>query len=597
MTGVPPILIAVALSVLLAACSRGPAEEARQFLEVYTPLAQKLQTVSAEANWKAATDVNDQHTGERIGADRAYAVFGGSEWVINTSRGLLQRRGSLDDLTARQLDKILLEAAEFPGTLPGIVEARVAQEADQSKVLDGFEFCYDRAGAKCVKTITPNQIDEILVTSHDLAERRKTWEVSKQTGPALKAGLVKLRDLRNKVAQELGYSSFFHLQVADYGMTVAEMMQLMESFNRDLQPLYEQVHTWTKHRLASRYKQPVPEKIPAHWIGNRWAQSWPGLVESANLDELFRGKTPEWIVQQSERFYTSLGMPSLPASFWEKSDLYALPPGATRKKNTHASAWHIDGEKDVRSLMSVEPNHRWFVTAHHELGHIYYYLAYSNPQVPFMLRGGANRAFHEAVGDLLGIAAGQVPYLRQIGVLPEDRPIDQTQWLLAEVLDEAVFIPFSAGTMSGWEHDLYEKDLTPEEFNRRWWEYAGRYQGIEPPAPRGEEYCDACTKTHVNDDPAQYYDYAMAYVIKYQLHDYIARNILKQDPRNCNYYGNQEVGRFLWDLLSLGATRDWRQVIREKTGEDISTRAMRDYFQPVMIFLEKENAGRKIGWQ
>ena len=222
---------------------------------------------------------------------------------------------------------------------------------------------------------------------------------------------------------------------------------------------------------------------------------------------------------------------------------------------------------------SVEADRFWFGAAHHELGHIYYYLAYARPGVPFVLRVGANRAFHEAVGDLIAIAAGQVLYLRQVGLLPADRQINQTEWLLNEALDHAVvFLPFSAGTMTFWEHDLYEKNLPPDQFNRRWWEYAARFQGIEPPAARGEEYCDACTKTHINDDPAQYYDYAMAFAIKYQLHSYIAKNILKQDPRNCNYFGNKQVGKFLWDLLSLGATRDWRRVIKEKTGEELSTR-------------------------
>jgi len=290
-------------------------------------------------------------------------------------------------------------------------------------------------------------------------------------------------------------------------------------------------------------------------------------------------------------------MPALPKSFWEKSDLYQLPPGDKRNKNTHASAWHLDLEQDVRSLMSVEPNYRWFQTSHHELGHIYYFMGYSNPKVPLTLREGANRAFHEAVGDLIGIAARQPAYLRQIGLLPEDREIDQVQWLLDEALNEAVaFIPFSAGTMSFFEHDLYEENLSPDEFNKRWWEYVGRFQGVEPPKARGEEFCDGCTKTHISDDPAQYYDYAMAFVLKYQLHTYIAKNILKQDPHDCNYYGNKEVGKFLWELLSLGATRDWREVILEKTGEEVSTRAMLEYFEPLMEHLKKENAGRDVSW-
>ena len=585
--------------VSLWTCSAGldPQQRADGFLEMYDTLGQKLYSVTSEAYWKASTDVSDLHTGERIGAERAMATFSGSRYVIGQTRSLLEQRTQLDDLTIRQLDRVLLAAAEYPGTIPDVVNARVEQEAKQSAILDGFEFCADRRGEKCVKPITPNEIDNILVESRNESERRNIWEVSKQSGLALKPGLVELRRLRSELAKEMGYSSFFALQVADYGMPVGEMMKMMEGFNTDLKPLYEQVHGWAKYKLAKRYKQPAPKRIPAHWIGNRWAQAWPGLTEAVDLDALFKEKSPEWIVEQAERFYTSLGMPELPPSFWEKSDLYQLPPDATRKKNTHASAWHMDLDQDVRSLMSVEPNFRWFETTHHELGHIYYYLAYARPEVPVTLREGANRAFHEAVGDLIGIAARQPAYLREIGVLDPNAQIDEVQWLLDEALDQAVvFIPFSAGTMSFWEHDLYEQNLSPEEFNKRWWEYAARFQGIEPPEPRGEDYCDGCTKTHISDDPAQYYDYAMAFVIKYQLHTYIAKNILKQDPRNCNYYGNKQVGDFLWEILRLGATRDWREVIREKTGEELSTRAMLEYFSPLMEYLKKENEGRDLSW-
>jgi len=559
---------------------------------MYNEFYQRLSKVSSEADWKAATDVNDQHTGERIGAESALAAFAGSSYVIETTRALMSSRGELTDLEFRQLDKILLNAAESPATIPDIVDKRIQVEAKLKAALDGFTFCVERQGEKCIKPTTPNEIDDVLATSTDLSRRRKYWEISKQTGPALRAGLLEVRDLRNRVASELGYSSYFHLQVADYGMSVDELMKLMDRMIEDVNPLYSELQVFARRKLAARYKQKEPTTLPAHWVGNRWAQAWPGLVESANLDDLLKDKSKEWIVQQAERFYVSLGMPSLPASFWTKSDLYELPANSLRKKNTHASAWHIDLDKDVRSLMSVTPNYYWFETAHHELGHIYYYMAYSNPRVPMVLRGGANRAFHEAIGDLISIAARQEQYLRGTGLLPANRQIDQTQFLLAEALDSAVvFIPFSAGTMTHFEHDLYEKKLSSAELNARWWQHAKRYQGIEPPSPRGEEYCDACTKTHIIDDPAQYYDYAMAFLIKYQLHDYIARKILKQDPHNCNYYGNKEVGKWLQELLSLGQTRDWRQLLKEKTGEELSSRALREYFAPVLEYLKKANSG------
>ena len=584
--------------MLLAGCGRPPQERAEEFLRIYDGVIQKMYKITAEAYWKSATDVTEMHVGERIGAEKVMGSFSGNPWVIETVRDLLDEKESLDDLTVRQLQSVLLSAAEHPGTVPEIVEARVTEEAQQGAILDSFQFCAERAGDNCVEVVTPNQIDQVLVTSRDEAERRRIWEVSKQTGPALKQGIDRLRNLRNQVAREMGFDSFFALQVADYGMTVDEMMSMMRRFNEDLGPLYEQLHTWAKHELAERYRQEPPDMIPAHWIGNRWAQAWPGLSRGVDLDSLVRDKDPEWIVKQAEAFYTSMGMPPLPPSFYEKSDLYPLEPGSGRKKNTHASAWHVDLENDVRSLMSVENNWRWFETSHHELGHIYYYLAYTSAGVPLALRGGANRAFHEAVGDLIGIAARQPAYLKEIGLLDGDAEIDKTAWLLDEALDQAVvFIPFSAGTMSFFEHDLYSEELPVSEFNKRWWEHAGRFQGIAPPGERGEEFCDACTKTHITDDPAQYYDYAMAFVIKYQLHTYIAKNILKQDPRDCNYYGNREVGTFLWNLLSLGATRDWREVMLEMTGSEVSTNAMLEYFEPLVSYLEEQNAGRKVGWR
>ena len=589
--------LALALGLSLGiGCAPGPQRQAEDFLSAYDELLLQVYPVVAEAYWNAATDVTEMHVGERIGAEKTYAAFSGSPWVIENTKGLLEQAGSLDEITRRQLRSVLHSAAEYPGTIPDVVAARVAEEAEQSAILDSFEFCAEADGDRCLEVVTPNQIDEVLVRSRDEAQRRAIWQVSKQTGPALKPGIGRLRDLRNLVAQEMGHDSFFALQVDDYGMTVPEMMAMMEGFNADLWPLYRQLHTWVKHELAQRYGQPVPEKIPAHWIGNRWAQAWPGLSQGIDLDSLVAGKEPEWIVRQAESFYTSMGMPPLPESFYSKSDLYPLPPGSKRKKNTHASAWHLDLREDVRSLMSVENNWRWFETSHHELGHIYYYMAYSGAGVPLTLRGGANRAFHEAVGDLIGIAARQPAYLKEIGLLEQDAEIDEIAWLLDEALDQAVvFIPFSAGTMSFFERDLYE-GLPVEEFNQRWWEHAGRFQGIAPPDPRGEEYCDACTKTHITDDPAQYYDYAMAFVLKYQLHTHIARNILKQDPRDCNYYGNKQVGDFLWKLLSLGATRDWREVLVEMTGSDVSTKPMLDYFEPLVAHLERENQGRQIGW-
>jgi peptidyl-dipeptidase A len=298
-------------------------------------------------------------------------------------------------------------------------------------------------------------------------------------------------------------------------------------------------------------------------------------------------------VQQAERFYQSLGFPALPPVFYEKSSLYPLPKGATYKKNNHASAWHMNLDQDVRSLMSVEGNTEWYETTHHELGHIYYYLTYTNPNVPVLLRGGANRAYHEAMGSLMGLAATQKPFLTGLNLVDAKTQTDQTQTLLKEALNYAAFIPFASGVMSEWENSFYAEKLPADQLNAKWWELAKKYQGITPPTTRGEQYLDPATKTHINDDPAQYYDYALSYVILFQLHDHIAKKILKQDPHATNYYGSKEVGEFLADIMRPGASKDWQAVLKEKTGEDLSARAMVEYFQPLMAYLKEQNKGRK----
>jgi peptidyl-dipeptidase A len=566
-------------------------DRADRFLKLANAGYQALYRTNSEAQWLAVTDVTPQHDAAAEATGKAYAAFNGNPALITEARELLQHQKELTELTVRQLKQLLLNAAEGPMTNPDLVTKRVEAETKQASILNSFEFKLN--GHK----ITANDIDNKLEKSTDLAERKAVWEASKQSGPALKPNLLLLRDLRNGVAKEMKYPDYFALQVSNYGMSTDEMLKMLESWMTTLRPLYLQLHTWTKYKLAEKYRQPVPKKIPAHWINNRWAQEWEGLVEAANIDKYFEGRDPNWIIKTAEQFYTGLGFSPLPESFWKKSDLFPVPPDSPRKKNTHASCWHVDLENDIRSLQSIEPNSRWFFTAHHELGHGYYFKAYTRPEVPYLLRTGAAPGFHEGIGELIALASSQVPYLQSREVLPADLKVDKTAFLLDDALARSIpFIYFSCGVMPHWEADVYARNLPADQWNARWWKYAAEFQGIEPPSPRGEEFCDAATKTHINDNPAYYYNYAFATVFKFQLHDYIARKILHQPPQSCNYADNKQVGDWLNNILKKGSTEDWRKVLKDATGEDISTRAMADYFKPLQAWLEEQNKGRQIGW-
>lgn len=591
------VILLCSLMLLLGSCNSGSdtaiQNEAKAFLDSFNVEYSKVYTAYSEAQWASNIKIVEGDSANAIAEQKAgqgFSDFAGSNRVVDAVQKFLRNKENLTPLQVKQMEAILYAAGNYTEKAAAFVKERIKAETGQTAKLYGFNYTING------KSVSTNDIDNILKKEKDLSKRLIAWNTSKEVGKTLKPGLIKLRDLRNKVVQSLGYTDYFSYQVSEYGMKSEEMIELCKKINRELWPLFRELHTYARYELAKKYNvTEVPDYLPAHWVPNRWSQDWSSMVDvkGINLDSILSKQSPEWIVKEGEAFYKSLGYPALPQTFWEKSSLYPLPAGANYKKNNHASAWHMDLKNDVRSLMSVEPNTEWFETSHHELGHIYYYINYTNDSVPLVLRSGANRAFHEAMGSMIGMAAMQKPFLEGKGLLEKGTQSDDTQKLLQEALNYVVFIPFATGTMAEFEHDLYKKNLAPGEFNKRWWELAKHYQGIIPPAERGEEYCDASTKTHINDDAAQYYDYALSYVILFQLHDHIAKNILKQDPHATNYFGNKGVGDFLAKIMRKGASEDWRKVLKDATGHELSAMAMVAYFEPLMKYLKQVNNGRK----
>ncbi len=561
------------------------------FLNEYNQTFQKLLIEAAEAEWTLNTRIIEGDTVTDKLAQQAQekmALFNGSEFNIKTAQEFLKQKDFLTETQVRQLESIIYAAASSPAIVIDKVKGNIKLGTAQTQKLFGFKYVLDG------QELSTNQIDSILRTSKKLDEREKVWASSKEVGKSLKQGVIDQKALRNQIVQSLDYKNYFEFQVSDYGMNAQQMLEMNKKLINDIWPLYRELHTWARYHLAQQYNQPVPDMIPAHWLPNRWGQDWTGLVEveGLDLDEVLKEKSAEWIVRQAEDFYVSIGFEALPQSFYEKSSLYPLPKEANYKKNNHASAWHMDNDQDVRSLMSVEPNTEWWETTLHELGHIYYYLTYSNEDVPIILRGGANRAYHEAMGSLLGLASLQKPFLQSYGLISENLQLNDTLILLKEAMNYVVLIPWASGVMTHYEHDLYSDGITNDQLNSKWWYYKELYQGITPPEKRSEAYCDAASKTHIVNDPAQYYDYALSYVLLFQFHEHIANNILKQDVHQTNYYGNTQVGDFLKALMYDGANVDWPNHLKEHLGSQISAKPMLDYFEPLMHYLKKVNKGR-----
>src|SRR5438132_4540422 len=261
------LFLIVFIFLLRGLCVASPIQErADRFLKLTNAGYQALYRVNSEAQWLAVTDVTPEHDAAVEAAGKAYAAFNGNPAIIAEASDLLTHEKELTPLSVRQLKQLLLNAAEGPMTNPDLVAKRVEAETKQASILNSFEFKLN--GQK----ITANEIDNKLEKSTDLEERKAVWKASKESGPALKPDLVVLRDLRNGVAREMKYPDYFSLEVASYGMTTDEMLKMLDDWMATLRPLYLQLHTWAKYKLAEKYHQPVPKKIPAHWINNRWTQ-------------------------------------------------------------------------------------------------------------------------------------------------------------------------------------------------------------------------------------------------------------------------------------------------------------------------------------
>src|SRR5256886_4522526 len=281
----PFLFLLVFLLLLRGPCAASPIQDrADRFLKLANAGYQALFRVNSEAQWLAVTDVTPKHDAAVEATGKAYAAFNGNPAIITEAIDLLAHEKELTPLSVRQLKQLLLNAAEGPMRNPDLVSKRIEAETKQASILNSFEFKLN--GQK----ITANDIDNKLEKSTDLNERKAVWEASKESGPALKPNLLVLRDLRNGVAKEMKYPDYFALQVSNYGMTTDEMLKMLDDWMATLRPLYLQLHTWAKYKLAEKYHQPVPTKIPAHWINNRWAQEWPDLVEAANIDKYFEGQ-------------------------------------------------------------------------------------------------------------------------------------------------------------------------------------------------------------------------------------------------------------------------------------------------------------------
>lgn len=508
----------------------------------------------------------------------------------------------LDPINARKLDK-LRSSLVLPAPLDPVKNAELASiSADLNGLYGKGKLC--REDGKC---LTLPELSAIMAKSKDPQELLSVWqgwrEISKPMRPLFKREV----ELANEGAKDLGYENLSELWRSQYDMDPDAFSTELDRLWGQVKPLYDSLHCYVRGELNEEYGDEIAPNqgtIPAHLLGNMWAQSWGNIYETVapengdpgyDVTQLLAEHQydEKKMVKQAEGFFTSLGFEPLPETFWTRS-LFIQPQD--RDVVCHASAWDLDNADDIRIKMCIQKTAEEFTVIHHELGHNFYQRAYKNQ--PFIFKNSANDGFHEAIGDVVALSITP-KYLKRIGLLEQVPDASKDIGLLMkQALDKVAFLPFGL-MIDQWRWKVFSGEISPEQYNQAWWELREKYQGVSAPVARSESDFDPGAKYHVPGN-VPYTRYFLAHILQFQFHKSLCDIAGDTGPvHRCSIYGNKEAGAKLNTMLEMGASQPWPEALATVTGtKEMDAKAVLDYFEPLQKWLDEQNtvANRQCGW-
>ncbi|MGI2171509.1 M2 family metallopeptidase [Shewanella sp. MF05960] len=508
----------------------------------------------------------------------------------------------LDAVNARKLNS-LRSSLVLPAPLDPAKNAELASIVSELNGMYGKgKYCF--ADGRC---LTQPELSNLMAESKDPAVLLEAWQGWREIAKPMRPLFEREVELANEGAKDLGYADLSELWRSQYDMEPDAFSAELDRLWTQIKPLYDSLHCYVRGELNEQYGDEVAPKtgpIPAHLLGNMWAQQWGTIYNSVapedadpgyNVTELLakNGYDEIKMVKQAEGFFTSLGFGALPDSFWTRS-MFVQPQD--RDVVCHASAWDLDNLDDIRIKMCIQKNAEDFTVIHHELGHNFYQRAYKNQ--PFIFKNSANDGFHEAIGDTIALSITP-KYLQKIGLL--DTVPDASKdigLLLKQALDKIAFMPFGL-MIDQWRWQVFNGTIKPEQYNQAWWDLREKYQGVKAPIARSEADFDPGAKYHVPGN-VPYTRYFLAHVLQFQFHKALCDIAGDTGPvHRCSIYGNEAAGAKLNEMLEMGASQPWPEALNVVTGtKQMDAKAVLDYFAPLQVWLDEKNteANRQCGW-
>ena len=642
------LVLAIAAGIALTACDRSPSPDAGSDARVGGERAtrgeetadQFIARVNAETmamypeitvpQWLSSTYISDDTQLLSAKANERYLTRL-NEWIEESRQFDGQ---DMTPETARAIQLLRL-GTSMPAPSDPAQLAELTRIASRMEGMYGSgEYCTGEGDARQCRQL--GELEDVLRNNRDYDQQLDAWRGWHSTSQPMREDYVRFVELVNGGAGELGFADAGEMWRSSYDMSPAELSAETDRLWNQVRPLYEQLHCYAGTRLDAQYG---PEHghvegglLPAHLMGNMWQQDWSnlwdmlapypdagslditGALESryqqihagkisqagaertpaqlADIEQEARDASARQMTKRAEDFYTSLGMPKLPDSYWQNTQF--IKP-RDRDVVCHASAWDIDMKGDVRTKMCIKPNEEDFTTIYHELGHVYYYMAYND--LPPLFQTGAHDGFHEAIGDTI-VLAMTPDYLESIDLVDAQQQTDEalvnTQMRMA--LAKVAFLPFGL-MIDRWRWGVFDGSITPDNYNQSWWDLKARYQGVAPVDTRGEEFFDPGAKYHVPGN-TPYTRYFLAHILQFQFYKSLCDAAGFDGPlHECSFYGNQAAGEKLQAMLSRGASQPWQQTLAELTGsEKMDASAVLEYFDPLDTWLKEQNEGRTCGW-
>jgi len=553
-----------------------------------------------QAGWINATYITDDTDAMAARVGARFTLLG-VKYAGEAAK--YQKVAGLSPDTRRKLDLLrnglTLPAPSRPGAADALSRIATKLQSDYGKgkgTLDG-------------KPINGSDIEAAMGTMRDPAKLQEMWTSwNDNVGAPSKNDYAQMVGIANEGARELGYRDVGAMWRSGYDMTPEQFAAMTDRLWKQVEPLYQSLHTYVRWKLNAKYGdavQPRTGPIRSDLLGNMWAQEWGNIYDLVapkgagdigyDTEALLKAKDYDAIkmVKTAEGFYSSLGFAPLPDTFWARSQ-FTKP--ADREVVCHASAWDIDNKEDIRVKTCLKVNADDFVTIHHELGHNYYQRAYMNQ--PFLYENGANDGFHEAIGDFVALSITP-DYLVRIGLLDKSRVPSadkDTGLLLRQAMDKVAFLPFGL-MVDKWRWGVFDGSIKPDQYQSAWDSLRLQYQGIKPPVARDNTRFDAGAKYHI---PANtpYMRYFLARILQFQFYQAACKQAGWTGPlHRCSFYGDKQVGARLQKMLEMGQSKPWPDALEAFTGSrEISGQALVDYFAPLKQWLDEQNKGKPSGW-